>query len=120
MIQILEIDLRKSKSKDIQILTLSGEFDFSEKNRVDSYLSRVLSDVPKGLIVDLCGISLLDSSGVGLLMAYFAELKDAGTNTAIVACQNNYLLQKLRNLGVFGDAGIRIFGSVNEAEDKLL
>lgn len=113
---MLSIDIKRSKVRDAQIITLSGEFDLFEKGRVEGYLSQTLSESPKLLIFDLSSTALIDSSGVGLLIVYQNRLREAGTLMAFVVDENNYLIRKLNNLGIFADIGVKSFKTIEEAE----
>ncbi len=106
----------------IYVLTFSGECIFANKQRqVDNFLAEALEILPKRLIVDLTSCSLLDSSGIGFLIAYHNKLKEKQPEAriAVVIGQSNYLIRKLINLGVFNRSGIEIFKSISEAEFSL-
>jgi len=116
---VLEIDISKSDTPNIQILTLSGEFDLFEKEKVMSLLPRMLSNDVEGLIIDLTNISLLASAGVEVLIRFHSELSKAGKRMALVVDHNNYLIRKFRNLGIFEGTGLEFFETVEEAEKAL-
>ena len=50
----------------IAVATVSGEVDMSSVERVAAALTN-LSNLAIGLVVDLCGVEYLDSSGISLL-----------------------------------------------------
>lgn len=116
---MLKIDVRRSDISNIQIITLSGEFDLFEKGRVDEYLSKALSENPRGIVIDLSSVSLMDSSGVGLLVAYRIKSQETGMRMALAVNNNNYLIRKFKNLGIFNESGIEVFGTVEDAEKEL-
>lgn len=116
---MLDIKLSKSDASDTQILTLSGEWDIYERGRVESYFSQVQSEAPEGLIVDLSAVTLLDSSGVEVLIIYYARLREVGTPMVLVVNHNNYLIRKFRNLGIFDNTGLKFFETVEEAISLL-
>lgn len=113
---MLNIDIKTSKVRGAQIVTLSGEFDLYEKSKVESYLAQTLLESPELLIFDLSSIALMDSSGVGLLIVYQNKLKEAGTRMAFVVDDNNYIIRKLNNLGIFADIGVESFKTIEEVE----
>jgi len=115
---MLDINIKKDK-ENIYIVSLSGDFDLFEKRRVVDLLPQLLSDNPRGLIVDLSGISLLDSGGVETIIIYHNTIKDAGTSMALVVNHNNYLMRKFRNLGVFSGTGINVFETIKEAKEFI-
>ncbi|HEY3375148.1 MAG TPA: STAS domain-containing protein [Candidatus Aquicultor sp.] len=117
---MLEINLRKNDRLDMQVLAFAGELDLSEKERVRDYLQGVLADNPKGLIVDVTEITFMDSSGIGLFLSCYAQFKDADIRMAVLLSDNNYLMQKFRHLGIFGESGIAMYASRAEAEAAVL
>jgi anti-anti-sigma factor len=119
VISILAIDSRKDKDTDTWVLAFSGDWDIYEKERAEDHFLQVLPDAPRGLIVDLSDVSLLDSSGVELLIAYFAKLQEVGTRMVLVVDHNNYLIRKFRNLGIFNNTGLVFFETIEEAKDSL-
>lgn len=117
----MNIDI-KERTSGTYILTFSGECVFADKREsVDNFLSKALETLPKRLIVDLSSCSLLDSSGIGFLIAYHNKLKEKEPEAriAVVIGQSSYLIRKLINLGVFNYSGIEIFKSIPEAESSL-
>lgn len=116
---MLDIDFRKSDNLDIRIITLSGEFDLFEKERVLNLLPKVLEGGRGGVLIDLSGVSLLDSAGIEVLIRYYVELKKAGIRFVVVASDNNYLTKKFRKLGIFDNTGLELYESVEEAEKSF-
>lgn len=112
---MLDINIKKEK-EGISILSFSGDFDLFEKDRVIDLLPQLLSNSPRGLIIDLSGISLLDSGGIETLIVYHNTVKDAGARMVLVVNHNNYLMRKFRNLGVFSGTGINVFETIEEAK----
>jgi len=116
------LDIKISPVNDIagtQVLTISGNFDILEKESIVDNFARVLSSAPSHLIVDLSNVLLIDSSGIGLLIAYYLKLGRLGTSMAMVISSDNYLLNKLKQMGIFSDTGIKLFGSVDDAKTAL-
>lgn len=102
-------------SADAQLLAISGNFDILGKEKVADYFAQVLSTTPSHLIVDLSNVLLIDSSGIGLLIAYHLKLGRIGTSMAMIINSDNYLLNKLKQMGIFSDTGIKLFNSIDEA-----
>lgn len=116
---MLDVEIRKSDKKNIQILTLSGEFDFHEKERVLDLLPKLKSEDPKRLIIDLTGINLLVSAGVEALLVFHSAFEKAGGRVGVVIDHNNYLMCKFRNLGIFEGTGFELYETVEEAETAI-
>jgi len=112
---MLNINIGKLND-NITLLTLSGEFDLYEKERVLSLSPEVVTGDTIGLIFDLTDISFIDSGGVEVLIEYQTELEKVGKTMAVVVDHNNYLTRKFARLGVFSGAGIKVFETVEEAE----
>jgi anti-sigma B factor antagonist len=70
---------------DVAILTVTGEFDFALCVKLYPELNAVLRSQARALVIDLEGVSLVDSSGIGLLINAFRRLDHAGREFAI-AC----------------------------------
>lgn len=116
------LDIKKtliSNTIDTILLTISGNFDILGKEKVENYFTQVLSVTPSHLIIDLSTVSLIDSSGIGLLIAYYLKLSRVGTSMAMVISADNYLLNKLKQMGIFSDTGIKLFDTIEEAKIAL-
>ena len=70
---------------DIAIVTVSGELDFALCMKLDPELNAVLHSAVRAIVIDLEAVSLVDSSGIALLLNTFRRLDDAGRHLAI-AC----------------------------------
>jgi anti-sigma B factor antagonist len=70
---------------DVAILTLSGELDFALCVKLAPEFNAVLRSSARAIVIDLEGVSLVDSSGVALLLNVFLRLDHAGRELAI-AC----------------------------------
>lgn len=116
---MLDIDIIKSDTSNIKIVTLSGEFDLFEKERVTGLLPQLLSDDPKGLIINLSAVSVLASAGIEVLITFQNEVTKVGKHIAIVVDHNNYLTRKFKNLGIFEGTGLEFFETVEDAEGAI-
>ena len=116
---MLDVDIKKGDSSDIQILTLSGEFDLFDKERVLELLPQFISADSQGLIIDLTDITLLASAGFEVLILFYEEFRNVGKRVGIVIDHNSYLMRKFRNLGVFEGTGLEVFETIEEAEAAL-
>ncbi len=70
---------------DVAVVTVSGELDFALCAKVTPELNAALRSSSRAIVVDLEGISLMDSSGVALLINAFRRLDPTGRELAI-AC----------------------------------
>jgi len=115
---MLNVDIDR-RHNNITVMTLSGEFDLYEKERVLSLFQEATTGDAMGLIFDLTHISFIDSGGVEVLIEYQVRLEKMGKTMAVVVNHNNYLTRKFSRLGVFSDAGIKLFETIEEAEAAI-
>jgi anti-sigma B factor antagonist len=70
---------------DVAILTVTGELDFALCVKLTPELNAALRSSARAVVIDLEGVSLMDSSGVALLINAFRRLDRTGRELAI-AC----------------------------------
>ena len=70
---------------DVAILTVSGQLDFALSFKLAPELDAVLRSPSRALVIDLEGVSLVDSSGIALMIKAYRSMDDAGRKLAI-AC----------------------------------
>lgn len=66
------------------IVTLTGDFDLQVAGPVAEELTRVEAGAPELLVLDLTGLSFMDSSGMGVVAAAHARALDAGRRFVVV------------------------------------
>jgi anti-sigma B factor antagonist len=75
---ILTIE-RKQIAPDITVLEMSGRIILGNNSRdVELKLADILKDQGKKIIFDLSGVTMLDSTGVGILVVSQAKIKKTG------------------------------------------
>ncbi len=74
-----------STRDDIAIITVYGELDFARCVKLAPELNTALSSPARALVIDLEAVSLVDSSGLALLLNAFRRLDHTGRRLAI-AC----------------------------------
>ena len=62
---------------DLVIVALKGEIDLEYSNQVRKVLLDVIGD-PHGIVVDMSGVSMIDSSGVASLLEAFQTARKRG------------------------------------------
>jgi anti-sigma B factor antagonist len=70
---------------DVAIVTVSGELDFVLCVRLAPELNAAVRSAARAVVIDLEDVSLVDSSGIALLLNAFRRLDQAGRQLAI-AC----------------------------------
>ena len=75
---ILTIE-RKQIAPDITVLALNGRIILGNNSRdVELKLAEVLKDQARKIIFDLSGVTMLDSTGVGILVVSQGKIKQEG------------------------------------------
>ncbi|HEY3375356.1 MAG TPA: STAS domain-containing protein [Candidatus Aquicultor sp.] len=116
---MFDVAIRNDNASNCNIITLSGDWDLYEKEKVERLFAQVMSESPASVIVDLTGIKFLDSSAVSTLIFSFIGLQKIGVPMVLVARENNYLLRKFRQLGIFDGTGLLFYDSVETAQKEL-
>ena len=84
---ILTID-QKQIAPDITVLEMVGRIIVGNNSRdVELKLAQILNDRKKKIILDLAGITMLDSTGVGILVLSQAKVKKEGGELRIAGAQ---------------------------------
>ena len=68
----------------VQLVTLDGEFDISHTPQIGYRLSDILGACDGHIVVDLRGVSFLDSKMVGTLVSAFRKAEHRGCRLALV------------------------------------
>ena len=75
------------------VVRLGGRLDVSKSEELEKILREMLGQEPRPLIVNLEDVSYLSSSGIGVLLGIFRQLK--GLNLKMVLCQVSPAVEKL-------------------------
>jgi anti-sigma B factor antagonist len=70
---------------DVAILTVTGQLDFALCSKLAPELDAALRSPVRAIVIDLEGVSLVDSSGIALMITASRSLHRAGRELAI-AC----------------------------------
>jgi anti-sigma B factor antagonist len=70
---------------DVAVLTLSGELDLALCVKLAPELNAALRSPARAIVIDLEGVSVVDSSGIALLLNAYRSLDHDGRELAI-AC----------------------------------
>lgn len=87
-----------SNIADMVSISLSGEFDALAANDTRSVFSRVADEMAGDVVVDMSGVTFIDSSGVGAIVFLFKRLgaQERKLTLARAAGQPAELLKMLR------------------------
>lgn len=82
---MLNFDLRVETEGGKTLVTIEGDFDLQVAEQVAEELRSVESAEPEMLVLDLKGLTFLDSSGMGVIAAAQTRSSAAGRRFAIVS-----------------------------------
>lgn len=109
---ILTIE-RKQIAPDITVLEMNGRIIMGNNSRdVELKLAQVLNEHAKKIILDLSGITMLDSTGVGILVLGQAKVRKEGGEIRIAGAKG-VVEDILKMTSV--DKLVRVFPTVGEA-----
>ena len=91
---------------DESILRIEGELDAVTSPELRPTIEKIVGDRPSRVTVDLSGLRLIDSSGVGVLVALYKRMRAAGGDMRIVGVsdQPRAIFRLLRLDAVFAPA----------------
>ena len=80
----MDLQVETRHDGDVAVVAASGEVDVFTAPGLDAELSALLSDGHTRLVVDLTGVSFLDSTGLGVLVKGLKSARDAGGSLHLV------------------------------------
>ena len=81
------------------VVTLTGEVDLGTLPELHDALTKALLHHPdRTLVVDLDGVTVLDDTGLGVLLGAAGSARQAGADLTVV-CNNNRLRERLDRTG---------------------
>jgi anti-sigma B factor antagonist len=110
----LEINM-KLEPGNIYVISMSGEFDLFEQEKANKLLTDIYAQNPSVIIMDLSEISFMDSTGVGLVITYYAKLKENEIGMALVLNANAHVMRRLGKLLLLTDPTLKFYDTVEEA-----
>jgi anti-anti-sigma factor len=98
---VLNFEVESRIESDRTIVTVRGDFDLQVAERVVAELAKVEERAPALIVVDLSGLSFMDSSGMGVVAAAHARAVEAGRR--IVFVRPPYTVRRAFELSGFDD-----------------
>ena len=98
MRKAMELETKQFENSEL-LLLLNGDFDAQGTQEIRQSLKNVVDNPePKSIVLDIGGVSFIDSSGVGAIVFLFKRLKVQGRKLRITAAngQPAELLKMLR------------------------
>jgi anti-sigma B factor antagonist len=65
------------------LLSIEGELDANSVTEVRATLDRIVAARPRKVVVELSGLRLIDSSGVGAIVSLFKRVRAAGGEVTV-------------------------------------
>jgi anti-sigma B factor antagonist len=95
-----------------KVLDVSGEIDVYTAPQFKEAVNQVINDGQLNLIINMAGVTYMDSSGFGTLLSATKRLRPEGGNVNLVACNSaiDRMLRITRLNTVFGT-----FATIEEA-----
>jgi len=82
-----QLDIRASREAERSVVRLSGEIDLRTSPTLHARLLELVEARPKQLVIDLAGVSYVDSSGVGTLVDVKRQMEKRGGRVTLVGLQ---------------------------------
>lgn len=98
IVRFAQLSLVSEREGDIHMLGLAGEIDLANAAVVDDELRRIEASDAAVILVDLGGISFIDSTGIKVLMG--AALRSRETSRLLLERPSPAVLRVLRIAGV--------------------
>ena len=73
----------------VNVLPLEGEIDLHVSSHVESSLASIIAKRPKHVVVDLSGVTFIDSSGLAVLINAMQDVKAYGGKLTLAGINNN-------------------------------
>jgi anti-sigma B factor antagonist len=84
MDRMLNFDLESETEGSSALIRIRGDFDLQVVDQVTEALTRIESEGPELLVVDLSRLSFMDSTGMGAVAAAHIRAREAGRRFAVV------------------------------------
>ncbi|HMO10306.1 MAG TPA: STAS domain-containing protein, partial [Actinotalea sp.] len=83
--------LEISMSSTATTLTISGDLDLAERDQFPEVAARVTGLRRQLLVVDMCGVTFMDSTGAAFLMSLADAARKRGGATVLRGCSEREL-----------------------------
>lgn len=84
MIKLGQLDVRSCRDGDVHTVALTGEMDLANAAEVERELVRAESTDAARIVVDLTGLTFLDSTGIRLLITAHARSNEDGRRLLLI------------------------------------
>lgn len=102
-----------ASSDAVNVLPLEGEIDLHVSPRLARSLARMIAKRPEHVVVDLSGVTFIDSSGLAVLINAMQDIKEYGGKLTLAGINNNVR-------SIFETARLDQFFLIDPRDDELL
>jgi anti-anti-sigma factor len=93
--------MRVEQQLDAVLIRLHGEFDLTCEEPFREELERALDEDTKTLVLDLCGLTFMDSAGLRILVTLDRATSEDGLHFTVL-CGQGHVRRVLRETGLDG------------------
>jgi anti-sigma B factor antagonist len=112
----VELDVTARQAADFTVLEVAGEIDMDSAPRLREQALEQITGGAHRLIVDMSGVTFMDSSGLSLLVAVLKRVSDNdGVLRLVITRERTMKLFRITSL----DTVFSIHGSVQDAVDGV-
>lgn len=106
-----------SSDGDSAILVMGGELDYEVSPQIRARLVGAIKEGRRRLVLDLSGVTFIDSTAIGVLAGTVVKLDEAGGGSLAVVCSHEKVVQIFEITGL--DSVITVYESRDEALSAL-
>lgn len=118
------LDIRLSSSRigaDTCVVAVAGEFDLYASDEVQARLTEMVEDGARSVVVDLIGVTLLDSAALGVLISTAKTLRQNDGELVLVVDDRRILRTiEIAGLQPFFDIRPSLMEAVQDVIDRRL
>ncbi|MCB0918691.1 MAG: STAS domain-containing protein [Actinobacteria bacterium] len=81
----MELDVAVRQEGDFAVVAVAGELDVYTAPKLEKVLTELIAGGSVNVVVDLGGVSFLDSTGLGAMVKGLKRAKEAGGTLQVVA-----------------------------------
>jgi anti-sigma B factor antagonist len=86
-----EFHIEERPDGDVPVIAVSGEIDVATAPQLRETLQGVISRGKKTIVLDLLGVTFLDSTALGVLVGALKRCRDAGGDLQVVVAEPRIL-----------------------------
>lgn len=112
----MDLEISSASVGALTVVAVAGEVDVYTAPALDEVLSAAIAEGRADLVVDLSGVSFLDSTGLGVLVKALKRAREADGSLA-VATESERVLKVFRITGL--DLVIPVYATAEEAVAEI-